>query len=138
LPVQVIKYIVGFMILLGIPAIPGMVKEAFGVKDIKGIPEVAMAGFGAGGGIVSKGLKKYTGYDSIMKEREALREQILRNKYSSADELAHLSRPGWLGGLRDRFVAVGQPSYVRQAIGNAADASRASGAPSTSSGGGHP
>ncbi len=133
LPVQVIKYIIGLMIILGVPALPGMVKEALGVKDIKGIPEVAMAGFGSGGEVVSKGIKKYTGYDSIMKQREALKEGILRNKYSSTDDLAHLSRPGWLGGYTERFVTAFQPSYVKSAIGKASDAKKAQAQPQTSS-----
>lgn len=133
LPVQVIKYIIGLMIILGVPALPGMVKEALGVKDIKGIPEVAMAGFGSGGEVVSKGIKKYTGYDSIMKQREALKEGILRNKYSSTEDLAHLSRPGWLGGYTERFVTALQPSYVKSAIGKASDAQKAQTKPQTSS-----
>lgn len=134
LPVQVIKYILGLMIILGTPAIPGMVKEALGVKDMKGIPEMAQAGFGTGGEVIGKGVKKYTGYDNIMKQREALREGILRNKYSTPDDLAHLSRPGWLGGYTERLVAGFQPSYVRSAIGKAStDVAAAQARPTTSS-----
>jgi hypothetical protein len=133
LPVQVIKYILGLMIILGTPAIPGMVKEALGVKDMKGFPEMAQAGFGTGGEVVSKGIKKFTGYDSIVKQREALRESILRNKYSGTEDLAHLSRPGWLGGYTERFVSAFQPSYVKSAIGKASDAQKAQAQPKTSS-----
>lgn len=46
LPVQMLKYMLGLIVLLGTPAIPGMVKEALGVKDVKGIPEMAMGAFG--------------------------------------------------------------------------------------------
>lgn len=43
-----IQIIVGYGIILGLPAIPGMVKESLGVKDMRGLPEAAQAGFTEG------------------------------------------------------------------------------------------
>lgn len=48
LPVDLLKSIIGIGIILGTPAVPGMVKAALGVKDIAGIPQEAAAGFATG------------------------------------------------------------------------------------------
>ncbi len=126
LPVQVIKYILGLMIILGTPAIPGMVKEALGVKDMKGFPEMAQAGFGVGQKVVGTFLKKSTPYESIMKQREALREASLRNMYNNDSDLSHLARPDWRGGVYNNLVARWQPSFVKDAGAAAGERARRS------------
>lgn len=47
---SILRLVVGFGILIGITAIPGMVKKAIGVKDIQEIPQAAMGGFMGGFG----------------------------------------------------------------------------------------
>jgi hypothetical protein len=110
----VIKYILGLMIILGTPAIPGMVKEALGVKDMKGFPEMAMAGLGAGSEPVAKWWKTYSPYGRIMKEREALREGIYKTKYSDPNELAKYARDNTgPKSFREKLIGFGMPSYIK-------------------------
>ncbi len=74
LPVEVFQLIIGYGIVLGTPAIPAMVKNAFGVKDVQGISQAAMggamAGFGAGRSGANKGWEA-TGIPGQNKERIA-------------------------------------------------------------------
>ncbi len=65
LPVDVLKLIIGLGIILGTPAIPKMVKDAMGVKDIAGIPQAALAGAMAGGTL--GGMAVTGGYDRLWK-----------------------------------------------------------------------
>lgn len=44
IPVETLKLIIGYGIVLGTPSVPGMVKKALGVPDIQGIPQEVMAG----------------------------------------------------------------------------------------------
>ena len=49
IPIEVLKLIIGYGIVLGTPAVPGMVKKALQVPDIQGIPQMAMSGVMGGG-----------------------------------------------------------------------------------------
>jgi hypothetical protein len=79
LPVYLLKYVIGFAIILGVPAVPQMVKEAIGVKELKGIPEMAMAGFAAGSAPFAKGAGQ--AYKPFNEEAKAYKEAVYRNKY---------------------------------------------------------
>lgn len=48
LSVELLRLILAYGIILGTPAIPGMVKRAMGVPDIQGIPQTAMGAVTAG------------------------------------------------------------------------------------------
>ena len=50
IPVEVLKLIIGYGIILGTPSVPEMVKKALGVPDIQGIPQSAISGLVAGVG----------------------------------------------------------------------------------------
>lgn len=85
LPSEFLRIIIGYGILLGSPAIPTMIKEMFGVKDIKGIPEAAMSGAMFGLKTLREGPKKgyqrtmeASGLGAVKKDRDeerALRRQ---------------------------------------------------------------
>lgn len=79
LSVDFIRLIIAYGILLGLPAIPDMVKNALGVKDIQGIPQAALAGVGVGAGVVGSGVNQLVSRYQI--QRQAYREAALRNKY---------------------------------------------------------
>ncbi len=49
-----LKLIIAYAIIIGTPAIPGMVKKAMGVPDIQGIPQEATAGALAGFSVASR------------------------------------------------------------------------------------
>lgn len=79
IPVYLLKYVIGFAIILGVPAVPQMVKETIGVKDIKGIPEAAMVGFGAGLNPFSSAGQQ--AYKPFSEEAKAYKEAKYRLKY---------------------------------------------------------
>lgn len=53
LPVEILRVIIAYGIVLGTPAIPGMVKKAIGVPDIGGLSKEALQGFDRGRGVVA-------------------------------------------------------------------------------------
>ncbi len=53
---EILRLVISYGLLIGLPAIPGMVKELLGIKDIQGIPGAAMAGAMAGVGVVQAGV----------------------------------------------------------------------------------
>lgn len=103
LPVQIISYIIGLMVILGTPAVPGLVKEALGVKDMKGFPEAfkqgADSGFSPVKGLVTKPFSR------MGEEAKAYREARLKTDYPYGDQAAldkrARSRPWvkWLSGV---------------------------------------
>lgn len=99
MPVYLLKYIIGFAIILGTPAVPQMVKEAIGVKDLKGIPEAAMAGFAAGTVPMGRGIKQ--GLKPYESERQAYKEAKMRSMFPSDKEsfdsmmASKSTRPKW-------------------------------------------
>ena len=50
LPVEILRVIIAYGIVLGTPAIPGMVKKAIGVPELGGLPQEALKGLRAGQG----------------------------------------------------------------------------------------
>lgn len=62
----ILQVIVGYGIILGLPAVPNMVKQSLGVKDIQGLPEAAQAGFMGGWKRLSDSSKK--AYNRQMEE----------------------------------------------------------------------
>ncbi len=97
---ELLKLLVGYGILLGLPAIPKMIKDALGVKDIQGIPQIASAGLAAGVGGARLIYKKST--DRYRKPIEAYKEA--RIKQTAQDQVTTGGTPpkwGWrwfLGG----------------------------------------
>lgn len=73
LPTNVLGAIIGYGLVLGSPAVPGMVKEALGVKDITAITQAAFAGFAAGVAVPRAGVQ--TGLINPIRAR---REAFLR------------------------------------------------------------
>ncbi|MCL4366746.1 hypothetical protein M1563_01105 [Patescibacteria group bacterium] len=59
--VDLLKAVLGLGIMMGTPAIPNMVKQAFGIKDVQGLPQAAVAGFMGG---IAAGR---TGYGGMMR-----------------------------------------------------------------------
>lgn len=97
---KLLRLIIAYGIILGIPAIPDMVKNAMGVKDIQGIPQAAMAGITAGAGVVQSGVGRAT--KGIMAERAAYKEAVYNARYRGApapmpseDLLSRLARGQW-------------------------------------------
>lgn len=62
-----LKVVIAYGIVLGLPAVPGMVKNALGVKDIQGIPQEALRG--AGGGIQAAAFVGQRGYQRFWRGR---------------------------------------------------------------------
>ena len=79
-----LQILIAYGIILGTPAVPDMVKEALGVKDLKGIPQAAMAGFGAGVGGLAYSSRK--GYGMAMKGTgmAALKEKLEKEAVDNA------------------------------------------------------
>lgn len=101
LPVDILKILIGYGFILGSPAVPKMVKDAMGVKDIAGIPQEAFAGlarsYGVAGGAVGAGIKKYI--QPFKQENAAYEDQILKNRIDPTAPIppATLRRAPWLG-----------------------------------------
>ncbi|MBI3485843.1 hypothetical protein HY025_02755 [Candidatus Daviesbacteria bacterium] len=105
--IPVLKAIIGYGIVLGAPAIPGMVKKALGVEDITALQQAAFAGVGSGVAIPKQGIQYAA--RPLVAERQAFREGYLRSKYTlPAGEEAETARKNitrsrpWLGWL-NRF-----------------------------------
>lgn len=90
LPVNSFKYIIGLGILLGLPAVPQMVKDLVGVKDLKGIPEEAMNAFGRAASPFQKSLQK--GMGQYAKDYNI--EKEAQTKYAIQQRVDALAGPG--------------------------------------------
>lgn len=80
-----IQMIIAYGVILGSPAVPDMVKNALGVKDIQGLPQAAMAGFvggyESGRSMAGTGWKKgaeLAGWTTRKKEIEQYRENQIK------------------------------------------------------------
>lgn len=83
LPVDVLKIIIGYGFVLGSPAVPKMVKDAMGVKDIAGIPQEAVGALRTSTGALGAGYSKYT--ERLRQERQAWRDAVNRNRFAQAN-----------------------------------------------------
>lgn len=104
LAIGFVKILVAYALLLGLPAVPDMVKNALGVKDMSGIPEVAQAGFMTAFGI---------GRSATMKgaqQTEAYRQYQMGKKYREAriNRDSQLDRYDEAATLEQRRRAAGQ------------------------------
>ncbi len=79
--IPVLKAIIGYGLVLGSPAVPGLVKQALGVKDITAIQQAAFAG-GAAGFNMGKAPVEYA-LKPIAAQRQAYREQQLRERFTA-------------------------------------------------------
>ena len=75
-----IRILIAYGILLGIPAIPDMVKNAMGVKDIQGIPQAAVQGAQAGAGVIGAGVQGTI--KPLQNRANAYRESYYRWRYA--------------------------------------------------------
>jgi hypothetical protein len=115
LPVDILRVIIAYGIVLGTPAIPGMVKKALGVPDITGIPQAALAGVGASAGAAQGAYGRLV--QPFQQERQAYREATMRARYP-ANEVPANDNPfirafqpgagggGLVGGLTRRVSRV--------------------------------
>lgn len=97
---ELLRIIIAYGIILGTPAIPGMVKQALGVKDIQGIPQAALGGIMGGAGAVRTGYGRATA--SLHAAQE---EQRKRDAGTAATSIA-----GWAGtpGVRRALGRIAQ------------------------------
>lgn len=110
--VELLKLLVAYGVLLGLPALPDLVKNALGVKDIPGIPQAAIGGFLAGVGITRKGAGagfERTSWGRMYKMREQLRE-------AEQKERANVDRFGEAPSIRERLRAFGSTGGPIQRI----------------------
>lgn len=109
LPVSLVRVMIGLGIVLGTPAIPGMVKSALKVPDIKGLPEAAIGGAAAGFGVVSGGARR--GYDTATgswKAQRDLYQKALAQQRASGGAGA-VPGMGGVGGLKEWLFRRGLP-----------------------------
>lgn len=76
---SLIKIIISYGILLGIPAIPDMVRNAFGIKGTNPLAQAALGGFMQGFGVVRTGATRLV--DPILRERRAAEQAALSARY---------------------------------------------------------
>lgn len=77
LSVDLLQPLIAYVILLGTPAVPDMVKKAVGVADLGPIGATGIGGFMAGYGVGGKALGeayKKTGLQQVMAQRDKYRE----------------------------------------------------------------
>lgn len=74
-----IRILIAYGILLGIPAIPDLVKNALGVKDIQGIPQAALQGAQAGAGVIGAGVNRLAA--PLQHRAAAYKEAYYRARY---------------------------------------------------------
>ncbi len=77
----ILPVIIGYGLALGSPAVPGLVKNALGVKDITAVQQAAFQGLGSGFSPFSKAGAKI--WEPRKREAEAMREGLLRRKAES-------------------------------------------------------
>lgn len=98
LPTQIIQLIVGYGLILGTPAIPDLVKNLLGVKDVPGIAQSAtagaLAGFAVGRGSLGRAYGQTMKGTGISEAREMYRrEQGTARARDWADP--HTGLKGW-------------------------------------------
>ncbi len=133
-----IRILVAYALVLGLPAVPEMVKSALGVKDITGIPEAATGGFMTAFGIGRSGTMKgvqnteaYRQYQIGKKYREArINRDAQLDRYDEAATLEQRRRAaaqmngagGFVNRLYNRAFFRNMPgneeSVFRPAVGN--------------------
>lgn len=117
LPTELLRLILAYGIMLGTPAIPDLVRQAFGVKPPQGFVSAALGGFAAGFGAGRAGAMRYI--DPLMQERRAYAEQYRRRRADQAieDYPAGSPRRPWylfgLGGGRTSRIPLFAPEPVR-------------------------
>lgn len=83
LPLTLVKSIIAYGLLLSIPAVPGLVKQALGVKDMAALTQAAFGGITSGFSPIGKAAQ---GLWSPYKRRfEARREAELRRYYAEVE-----------------------------------------------------
>lgn len=97
--IPVLKAIIGYGIVLGAPAIPGMVKKALGVEDITALQQAAFAGVGAGFNTARAPLER--AIRPYKQMREAAQQEIYRKYY--AEEAAKMAT-SQRSNLRDKLI----------------------------------
>ncbi|MDO8429676.1 MAG: hypothetical protein Q7S88_03540 [Candidatus Daviesbacteria bacterium] len=126
---EILRLVIGFGIMLGITAIPGMVKKAMGVKDIQEIPQAAMGagsmaaglvGHAAGAGI-KKTLQGPVKAREVYKEAKPLAEYgdpKARDTIRGMEEVAHAQRREGIGGrigqVYDKYVRGGWMGLLKK------------------------
>ncbi len=76
LPITLIKAIIAYGLLLASPAVPGLVKQALGVKDITALQQAAFGGGAGAGAVFGKFGEK--AWEPYRRRAEALREGAYR------------------------------------------------------------
>lgn len=110
LPTQFIQLIIGYGIILGTPAIPDLVKNLLGVKDVPGIQQSAtagaLAGFAVGRGSLDRGYKTSMKATGIEGAREMYRRQRGEERARAWAGYTQNGRvvPAKLGGWRRRAL----------------------------------
>ncbi len=99
LPTELLRLIIAYGIILGTPAIPDMVKKALGVPDLKGIPEAAMAGAGAGYGVARNRVANNQYISNLRYQREYAERQGWIGGASGVTQAAPHAAKGWQGAL---------------------------------------
>lgn len=79
LSTELMRIIIAYGLLLGLPAVPDMVKNAMGVKDLQGIPQTAASAFNIGaegaGDIAGRGYTGFMRYSGLAARQEALKKR---------------------------------------------------------------
>lgn len=125
-----IRLIVAYGFMLGLPAIPDMVKSAMGVKEITGIPEMAQAGFSTAYGLTRgasmKGVKQtepYRQYQIGQKYRETRLNrdaQLDRNDEAARIERRRVAAAN-AGGIGGRIQRLYNAAFFKNMPGNEMD-----------------
>ncbi|QQG43759.1 MAG: hypothetical protein HYW45_01920 [Candidatus Daviesbacteria bacterium] len=97
LSIELLRLIIAYGLILGTPAIPDMVKNAFGVKDIAGIPQEAMAGLGRGQTVVTAAAP------SFGRGAAAAGSRLLEERATAP------GAPRWLTSFTNRLGQLSQP-----------------------------
>ncbi len=73
---QLLQPMIGFVILLGAPAVPDMVKKAVGATDLGDIGKTGVGGFVAGYGVAKASANKLT--ERLQQQRKSYAEAVQR------------------------------------------------------------
>lgn len=111
---DIIKSLLAFGVLLGLPSIPEMVRNAFGVKGPQGFTQAAlggfMGGFNLGRGGLQLGFNQGMERTGIRQEQQARQKQIIdtnAGNWNAAGNRVAGGAPGWIGRLRDAAIRHG-------------------------------
>ena len=80
LSTELLRLIIAYGIILGTPAIPGMVRRALGVPELQGIPQAAIGGALAGFGVAQGGGTRLI--QPALREAQGYREAVIRQRYT--------------------------------------------------------